>query len=163
MSATHLVIISDRTALSWVLHEQRMAFPAGRSRAARAIGEEDELLLYSTRGCFRNPTRDVGRILGHATVASPVRVLDEPVSFGERTFTEGCTLRIHGLTPIHEGVSLRDHVDRLTVFPHPETWSVRMRRASLPLPPADADLLHDELRPLLQPYVETVNGYRWPR
>ncbi|MFD3494908.1 hypothetical protein ACFWWB_30810 [Streptomyces sp. NPDC058690] len=103
-------------------------------------------------------TRDL-----HALAALVVRVLDEPVSFGERAFSEGATLRIHGLTPLHEGVSLRDHVDRLTVFPDPATLSVRIRRASLLLPPANAALLHDELRPLLQPYVKTVNGYRWPR
>ncbi|MFI1068539.1 hypothetical protein [Streptomyces puniciscabiei] len=163
MAMTHLVIISDRTALSWVLTEQRMAFPAGRARAAHAIGEGDEVLLYSTRGCFRNPTRDLGRVLGQATVSSPVRTLAEPVVFGERSFTEGCELTIHGLAPFREGVVLRDHVERLSVFPDPKSWSIRMRRASLPLPEADADLLRKELRPLLKPYAETVEAYRWPR
>lgn len=45
----------------------------------------------------------------------------------------------------------------------PKSWSVRMRRASLPLPAADADLLGDELRPLLKPYRDAVDTYRWPR
>lgn len=160
---THLIIISDRTALSWVLTEQRMAFPAGRARAAHAMNEGDEVLLYSTRGCFGNPTRDVGRILGHATLSSAVRPLSEPVVFGERSFTEGCALTIHGLASFKDGVCLRDHVHRLSVFPDPASWSVRMRRASLPLPAADADLLREELRPLLKPYNETVDAYRWPR
>jgi hypothetical protein len=163
MATTHLVIISDRTALSWVLTEQRMAFPPGRARAAHAIEKDDEVLLYSTRGCFGNPTRHLGRILGLATVSSPVRTLTAPIIFGERTFTEGCTLTIHGLAPFQEGVALRDHVDRLTVFPESKYWSVRMRRASLPLPTADADLLRNELRPLLKPYEDAVETYRWPR
>ncbi|MFI0815374.1 hypothetical protein ACH4TX_03320 [Streptomyces sp. NPDC021098] len=163
MPTTHLVIISDRTALSWVLTEQRMAFPPGRARAAQAIAEGDEVLLYSTRGCFGNPTRDLGRIIGHATVSSPVRSLADPVVFGDRSFTEGCELSIHGLAPFREGVVLRDHVDRLSVFPEPKHWSVRMRRASLSLPAADADVLRDELRPLLKPHADVVEAYRWPR
>lgn len=120
MATTHLVIISDRTALSWVLSEQRMAFPAGRARAAHAIDEGDEVLLYSTRGCFGSPTRDLGRILGHATVSSPVRTLAEPVVFGERTFTEGCGLTIHGLAPFREGVPLRGPRARARRLPGPE-------------------------------------------
>ncbi|MGW1809157.1 hypothetical protein [Streptomyces sp. NPDC002078] len=163
MTTTHLVIISDRTALSWVLTDQRMAFPPSRVRAAQAINAGDEVLLYSTRSCFRNPTRDLGRILGHATVFSRVHTLAEPVVFGERHFTEGCDLAIHGLAPFREGVALREHVHRLSVFPDPKSWSVRMRRPSLPLPEADADLLRSELRPLLKPYAETVEAYRWPR
>jgi hypothetical protein len=162
MPATHLVIISNREALSWVVTQQRMAFPAGRAKAAHAIAEGDEVMLYSTRGCFGNPTRDLGRILGHATVASPVRTLPEPVRFGERAFTEGCTLTVHGLTAFREGLVLRDHVHRLEVFPDPKSWSVRLRRASLPLPPADAEMLRDELGPLLKPYAEVVGDYRWP-
>lgn len=163
MADSHLIIISDRTALSWVLTKQRMAFPALRARAAHAINEGDEVLLYSTRGCFGNPTRDMGCVLGHATISSAVRLLPEPVIFGERSFTEGCVLTIHGLAPFREGLVLRDYVDRLNVFPDPASWSVRLRRASLPLPAADADLLREELRTLLKPYAETVDAYRWPR
>ncbi|WP_328976047.1 hypothetical protein [Streptomyces canus] len=161
MPPTHLVIISDRTALSWVLTEQRMAFPARRARAAHAIEPGDELLLYTTRGCFRRPTRDLGRVIGHATVSSPVRALSEPVVFGERRFTEGCEFTIHGLTPFRTGLALRDHVDQLAVFPNPKTWSVRMRRATLPLPSSDAELILSKLRPLLSPYEDAVSAYRW--
>ncbi|WP_225877085.1 hypothetical protein [Streptomyces resistomycificus] len=157
------MIISERTALSWVLSAQRMAFPPIRARAAQAINAGDEVLLYSTRGCFGRPERDLGRVFGHATVASSVHTLAEPVVFGERNFTEGCELTIHGLTPFREGVSLRDHVHQLTVFPDPKSWNIRMRRASLPLPEADAALLRNELHPLLKPYAETVEAYRWPR
>jgi hypothetical protein len=162
VSTTHLVILSDRTALSWVLTEQRMAFPAGRARSAQAIQQGDEVLLYTTRGCFGNPTRDLGRVIGYATVASPVRALDEPVRFGERAFTEGCEFAIDGLAPFRTGVVLRDLVPQLAVFPDPKSWSVRLRRASLPLPPEDAELILRELGPHLKPYEEAVPAYRWP-
>ncbi|RZB15668.1 hypothetical protein StrepF001_30215 [Streptomyces sp. F001] len=161
MPSTHLLIIGDRAALSWVVTEQRMAFPVGRSTAARALEEGDEVFLYTTRGCFRNPTRDLGRVIGRAVVASPVRVLDEPVVFGERTFTEGCRLEVSGLAGFREGLVLRDLVPRLSVFPDPATWSVRMRRASLTLPVADAGLVRAELEPSLLPYDEAAEGYRW--
>ncbi|MDT0468368.1 hypothetical protein [Streptomyces gibsoniae] len=161
MPSTHLLIIGDRAALSWVVTEQRMAFPAGRAKAARALGEGDETFLYTTRGCFRNPTRDLGRIVARATIASPVRVLDEPVVFNDRCFTEGCRLQVSGLAPFREGLVLRDLVPRLSVFPDPTTWSVRMRRASLTLPPGDADLVRTELEPQLRPYGEVRDGYRW--
>jgi hypothetical protein len=87
--------------------------------------------------------------------------LDDPVVFGDRSFTEGCRLHISGLTPFREGLVLRDLVPRLSVFPNPETWSVRMRRASLTLPPGDADVVRAELEPLLRPYDEAAHTYRW--
>ncbi|MDI9830570.1 hypothetical protein ACWEV9_08530 [Streptomyces albogriseolus] len=162
MPTTHLVIINDRAALSWVLSEQRMAFPAHRAHAVHAIKPGDEVLLYTTRGCFRSPTHDFGRVIGHATVSSPVRALDEPVVFRERHFTEGCEFTIHGLAPFRTGLVLRDHVHQLSVFPDPKTWSIRMRRATLPLSPNDTMLILTKLRPYLTPYADAVSAYRWP-
>ncbi|WP_127353898.1 hypothetical protein [Actinacidiphila soli] len=161
MTTTHLLILSDRAALSWVLTEQRMAFPARRSRQSRALTEGDEIMLYTTRGCFRNPTRDLGRVIALAEVSGPVRVLDEEVRLGGRRFPEGCPLQIRGLAPFREGLVLRDLVPSLTVFPDPATWSIWLRRSSLPLPAGDAELLRNALRPLLRPYAETVDQYRW--
>ncbi|MFI7020220.1 hypothetical protein [Streptomyces sp. NPDC050164] len=161
MSSAHLLIIGDRAALSWVVTEQRMAFPPGRAKAARTLEEGDEVFLYTTRGCFRNPTRDLGRVIARASVASPVWALEEPVVFGDRSFTEGCRLEVSGLAPFREGLVLRDRVPRLSVFPDPATWSVRMRRASLALPPADANLVRAELESLLRPYDESAGAYRW--
>ncbi|WP_406443027.1 hypothetical protein OHB00_42145 [Streptomyces sp. NBC_00631] len=47
--------------------------------------EGEEVFLYTTCGCFRNPTRDLGRVIDWATIASAVHVLDEPVVFDERS------------------------------------------------------------------------------
>ncbi|MFB7761519.1 hypothetical protein [Streptomyces xiamenensis] len=160
MSETHLMIISNRDALSWVVTEQRMAFPAGRSRLARSVREGDEVLLYTTRGCFGNPTRDRGRLMGRATVSSPVHVLPEPLHLGERVFPEECSLDIHALADWRRGIVLSDLVPRLEVFPDPSAWSVRMRRAVLTLPITDAKLLRTTVAPLLRPYSEAVDVYR---
>ncbi|MGA4851328.1 hypothetical protein ACOBQB_35675 [Streptomyces sp. G5(2025)] len=155
--ATHLIIIGDREPLAWVLENQRMAFPAGRTTGLPQKG--DEVLLYTTRGCYRNPGRDRGRIMGLATVTSEVAALPAPVSFGGRDFTAGCTLRVHGLAPRHQGVILAELVAQLQVFPDPKTWSVRMRRASLGLPESDADLLRRELQPTLRPCGAVLGQY----
>lgn len=160
MPSSHLVIIGDRDALSWVLTAQQMAFPAGRAKLAATVQEGDEVFVYTTRGCFGNPTRDLGRIVACGAVTSPVRTLAEPVRFGERAFTEGFRLRIDGLTPFREGLVLRDLVPRLQVFPDPATWSVRLRRPALALPPSYAELVRRGIEPLLRPYEETVGDYR---
>ncbi|WP_234384674.1 hypothetical protein [Streptomyces sp. MMG1121] len=85
--------------------------------------------------------------------------LPDPVPFGDRDFPSGCTLKVHGLAPRHEGVVLADLVPHLQVFPKLESWSARMRRASLRLPEPDADLLRQELQPILRPRRSVLGQY----
>ncbi|MCQ9184710.1 hypothetical protein KMT30_37880 [Streptomyces sp. IBSBF 2953] len=160
MASTHLVILGERSALRWVLTEQRMAFPAGRVRQARALHEGDEVMLYTTRGCFRNPARDVGRVIGHGVVATPVSVLTDPVRFGEREFTTGCDIQIQGLALYRDGLNLRELVHALDVFPNPRSWAAKLRRTALALPAQDAELLRRKLKPYLKPYAEAIAGYK---
>ncbi|MET8531511.1 hypothetical protein ABZV67_05990 [Streptomyces sp. NPDC005065] len=51
--------------------------------------------------------------------------------------------------------------DSVPDIPLLATWGVHMRRALLTLPPADAELVRTELEPLLRPYGEMREGYRW--
>src|SRR5258708_10752130 len=90
--SSYLLIISDREALAWILSTQRMAFPPRRGRSVPELQPGDNLLLYTTRGCFRNPSRDRGRVIARATVNSAVSHLDVFVEFGGRTFPVGCSL-----------------------------------------------------------------------
>ncbi|MGY1545805.1 hypothetical protein [Streptomyces sp. MN6] len=159
MASTHLVILGERTALRWVLTEQRMAFPAGRAGQTRPVHEGDEVMLYTTRGCFRNPGRDEGRIIGLGVVTTPVSVLPAPMRFGEREFTTGCNIQIRGLAPFREGLGIREHVHALDVFPNPVSWPVRLRRTTLALPERDAQFLRNKLLPYLKPYEETIAEY----
>jgi hypothetical protein len=75
MSRCYLLVIGDATPLAWVLAEQRMAFPALRQSQAVAFKVGDELFIYATRGCFRNPVRNRGRVMGLALVRSDVHDL----------------------------------------------------------------------------------------
>ena len=156
---SYLLILSEREALAWVVREQRMAFPPGREQTARRLSIDDRLFLYTTRGCFHNPTKDRGRIAGMARVATSVMDLDEPVTLAGRSFSTGCEIEIEGLAPLRTGVEFAPLVERLEVFPDPASWSVRMRRPFLSLPVADAQLIERLLRPRLRPLAEVIPDY----
>ena len=66
--ATSLLVISDREPLAWMLRTSSFAIPVGRASSAPRVG--DSLLLYTTRGCYRNPTRDLGLVMGAAHVVA---------------------------------------------------------------------------------------------
>jgi hypothetical protein len=99
----YLLILGEREAISWVLREQRMAFPSTPRAEVAALAVDDRLLLYTTRGAWHNPTRDRGRIIGIATVTNAVRLLDEPIEISGRRFSSGCELSIDGLIPYPGG------------------------------------------------------------
>ena len=157
--SSYLLPIADREPLAWILAEQRAAFPAGREREARGLKRGDQLFLYSARGCFGNPTRDRGRIIGIAAVSARAVELEKPVRFGEREFPIGVKLRIGLLAPWRNGVELAPLVERLGAFPDPRSWSARMRRALVPLDSRDAALLERELRKVASRYPDELQSY----
>ena len=154
-----LLPIADRDPLAWILAEQRTAFPARRSQEAQRLRRGDRLFLYATRGCFHNPTRDRGRVIGAAGVSAAAAALDEPVRFGGREFPIGVELRIELLAPRHEGVELAPLVQRLDAFPEAHSRSARMRRALVPLGARDAALLERELAKVARRYPHDLESY----
>lgn len=160
MATAYLLPIADREPLAWIVREQRTAFAEHRAAEATRLAPGDRLFLYATRGCFRNPTRDRGRVIGEALVAAPARRLAEPVRFGEREYPHLVELEIRTLAPRRGGVELAPLVPSLKrSFPDPASWSVRLRRALVPLDPADAAFLEGRLRPCLLPYEEALGTY----
>lgn len=159
MPRHYLIVIGDAAALAWVLAEQRMAFPARRRSQAMALEVGDELLIYTTRHCFRSPARDHGRVMGLANVTTRVRNLAEPVVFGERRYTEGCALTIHGVAALRTGVEVAPLVTELHAFPDARKWNMRMRRALVPLDEHDASLLGHKLTALLEPVDHHLDAY----
>jgi hypothetical protein len=153
--ASYLLPISDRDALAWILHDERTALPAYRRGDASRLKTGDTLFLYTTRGCFHNPTRDRGRVIGVAIVADQPRDLDEPVRFSDREFTIGIDFRIEFLVPRDEGVELAPLVPSLSeTFPNEQAWSARLRRALVPLASRDAARIARELKRLKPSRVE---------
>jgi hypothetical protein len=150
-----LLVIGDREPLAWILTDERMAFSRSRSQ----LVEGDRLFLYATRGCFRRPTRDRGRVIGEARVAGSVTLLREPVVFGGKAFPFGCDLQITGLAARNAGPELRDMVSKLHRFPDPQTWSAQLRRVLVPLDAHDAAIMHSELAPLMKALPINRAGY----
>lgn len=162
--ASHLLVIGDREALGWVLTAEQMAFPSAARHEVAALDVGDELLLYTTRGAYKNPTRDRGRVIGTATVRSPVARLTEPVRFGDREFPVGCDLDLGPLAPWGEGVELHPLLPRLESFAGVgSVWSTRLRRPLLYLPEPDARLLRSELGPLVSSTTDFGAYTRWYR
>lgn len=159
MPSSHLLVISDRAALAWVLGQERMAFPGGRRGLVSRLEEGDELLLYTTRGCWHNPGRDRGRVIGRARALGSVEQLRRPVEVAGRSFPLGLRLELVTLAPLGSGVELSPLVERLAVFPIKHAWSGVMRRPLVELPAADAALLERLLRPLARPPHEVLSEY----
>jgi hypothetical protein len=151
------MLLATRKGLAYVMRERSMAFPPTR-RIRLDIG--DLMLLYTTRGVFGNASRDRGRVVGTAEIASPIVPFEQRRQLAGRVYTSGCDLRITGLAPLGQGPVLADMVQDLIVFqPNPHAWSARMRRSILPLPAQDADLILKQLQPLLRNPEETVGAY----
>jgi hypothetical protein len=158
--ASFLMPISAEDALRWIVTEQRTAFPAWRAGAARRLVPGDRLFLYTTRGCFRNPTRDRGRVVGVATITSPARPLSRPKKFGGREFPIGVSLTIDRLAGRLDGVELAPLVASLETFRlNPEAWSARMRQALVPVDDHDASRLEGCLRSIAPPYPAQLGSY----
>lgn len=163
MSGAHesyLLPIADREPLAWIVREQVTAFGEHRRREASALRPGDVLFLYTTRGCFRNPTRDRGRVIGRATVAAQPGDARQPPVFGEREYPIVVRLVIESLAPLRQGVELAPLVARLrSTFPDPKTWSVRMRRALVPVRAGDAAVIDRQLSRVARPYEKAVGSY----
>jgi hypothetical protein len=157
--ADYLLPIADREPLAWIVAEQRTAVGAHRRSEAEALEPGDRILLYTTRGCFRNPTRDRGRVIGVARVESLARELPDPVRFGEREYPVEVHLSIESLAPRGSGVELAPLVDRLESFPNRRAWSAYLRRALVPLAREDGKLLAKLIRGVARPYEESAASY----
>jgi hypothetical protein len=155
---SYLLPIADREPLIWILRERRTAFPIYRRREAERLARGDLLFLYATRGCFHNPTRDRGRVIGVASVKRPAHDLTEPVRFGEREFPIGVDLGFEALAPRGEGVELAPIVaDLPRTFSNPAAWSATLRRALVPFDGGEAQQIMEELggRPATRRVIET--------
>lgn len=157
--AAWLLVIGDREALGWVLSERRMAFQQHRRDQAQRLEEGDALLLYTTRGCFRNPGRDRGRVIAEARVVSPVAALAEPVEIAGRRFELGCGIAFDSLARKGAGVIVAEMVEELDAFPDPASWSARMRRPLVEMPSKDQELIRARLAPQLVPAGEALGEY----
>lgn len=154
-----MIIIGERDALAWILTTERMAFPDYRAREVADLKRGDELFLYTTRGCFHNPGRDRGRIIGAAKAASGVERLEPPLEVAGRRFGIGCQLTLTSLAPDGCGVELSPLVSQLDGFPNKTGWAPRLRRPLVPLSKRDAALLRRRLQQVADSPKLAVDEY----
>jgi hypothetical protein len=159
MTATYLCIIGDAQALAWVLVSGQMAFRSGRRSEIDALDVGDNLLIMTTRGCFRSRHRDRARVIGYAQITSRVKQAIEPIELIGRTFDRTCTLTVTHLAPVLTGVELAPLIDRLDAFPQKSAWSAYLRRPLLRLSHADAQLLRKELSAVAVSPDQVIDGY----
>jgi hypothetical protein len=154
------MLIGDQEPLEWILRNQRTAFTDRRAREGGALRPGDTLFLYTTRGCFRNPARDRGSVIGKAVVLAPARRSDPPPAFGARTYPWVVELRIESLAKRGLGVELAPLVPRLkSTFPDPATWSAQMRRALVALDEEGAAIVATKLDRSAAPFPDEVATY----
>lgn len=154
-----LAVIGDRRALGWVLTQGIVAFPEPRNRLP-AFEQGDSIYLYTTRGCFKNPTRDRSRIIGKAVAVTHLQVNEDPVRFGDRSFPLEVRVRIDSLAPLGDGINFADLVPQLTSFPKPERWSVYLRRSAFLVTAKDARQFDRLLAPFEGQHLENLSGYQ---
>jgi hypothetical protein len=152
-----LLVIGDREALAWILTAQQMAFAPSRYRTADSLMLGDRLALYTTRGCFKNPARDRGRIIGTASVAERVHDLESGKAFQGREFNRGCALLIDRLVPFRQGPELVHIVSRLNSFP--EAWGMHVRRTLVPLDHHDFEVIEGALKVMNTNFDENLHEY----
>ncbi len=154
---TSLLVISDREPLAWLLRTSSFAIPAARAESAPRPGTT--LLLYTTRGCHRNPGRDRGLVMGLAQATSDPRRLSEPVTFRGHEYVIGLDLDLQGVCRVREGVQLGPLQRQLDLLPSEGPWSYPLRRSAVPLSDPDATLIRERLVPLLRPVSEVLPAY----
>ncbi|WP_395111270.1 hypothetical protein [Actinomadura sp. SCN-SB] len=152
-----LLVLGDREGLLWVLRERRMAFAPQRTRIVDQLKANDRLVLYLTRGCFRNPSRDRGRVVGTAELTGSLSELKPPMEIGGRIFTRSCPISLDEITPWGKGPELATLAPRLETFP--ESWAIHIRRTLVPISNHDYEVLTRAIEPETVPLEEALPQY----
>lgn len=133
-----LFVLGNNEAKDWVVANKTMAF-RDHIRATRLV-KGDRFVLYTTRGCYNNPTRDRAQVIGTGTITSDLR--RDPVVVNGETFTQSVTLRFDA-----EPLGRADGVDFVSLVPElgfirkKKSWMAYVRKALVPLPDEDFERL----------------------
>lgn len=129
-----LFVLGDRDAKEWVIANKTMAF-RDHIRATGLVNG-DRFVLYTTRGCYNNPTRDHSQVIGTGTITSNLR--RDPVAINGETFTQSVTLKFD-TEPLDrgEGLDFVSLVPELGFIRKKKSWMAYVRKALVPLPDED--------------------------
>ena len=141
-----LIVLSERTAVEWVLQHERMAF-LGHVKTD-AIRPGTPIALYVTRGAFHSPTRDEAQIIAIGRVASDV--VTASVQIAGRSYEKSCSLILDARAPLREGLPFRPLVDRLEFISKKHAWAIYLRRTLVPISNDDFQVIRREFLAFLE-------------
>lgn len=136
-----MIVLGDRDAIAWVLSHQQMAVT---SRVAALPGVGDPVALYTTRGAFKNPTRDRAQVIGLGTVVQAPVVKD--ITIAGRTYAKSFGLRFDLLAELRQGLPFEPLVPKLGFIGNKTSWGGAVRRPVVRLPEADFTLIANRFR-----------------
>lgn len=119
-----LIIVSNRTALEWILDTRRMAF---RSHVnTDQLQKGDRFALYTSRGAYGNTSRDESQIIALGRLTSPVT--EASVRVGDEAFTKSCAISVERALPLRAGLPFRTLVGQLSIAKTARQWPASVRR-----------------------------------
>jgi hypothetical protein len=132
-----IFVIGERNALHWVLAEQRMAFREHVNTDRLKPG--DSIVVYATRGCWHNPTRDRGQVAAVGTIASPV--VPSSVDVSGEIMPYSCRLALEVVLPERHGVPFDTLVTRLPLTRSRTHWGPLLRHTIVKLSAMDIKVI----------------------
>ena len=121
-------VFAEIQALRWVVDSSTMAFPESAGSRIAAMAKGDQVVLYTTRGAFHNPTRDEARLVGIATVEEDPERRSPPLEIAGREFVYACRVSIDILLPERTGASVRELASDLDLVAKPASWGAYFRQ-----------------------------------
>ena len=94
-------VIGEAAGLRWVVENETMAFADHAAGRIRPMAAGDTAVLYVTRGAHHNPTRDVARLAGIATVVGHLAREPKPIEIA----VQGMNVCAIPNAPVHAGIS----------------------------------------------------------
>lgn len=130
-------MFGEATALQSVIDNETMAFAEHATGRIRPMSAGDTAVLYVTRGAHHNPTRDVARLAGVATVLDAPESPEVPVELGGRTFPWTCPIRIDAFHGLRDGPPVTDLIHQLELVRKPAVWGAYFRQSPIRVSEAD--------------------------
>lgn len=158
-TGSHLVVLADANAVTWVLENQLMAVTASRSRQAANVQIGGDLFLYYTSKAYYDVGIRQGGVFGLATVGSALAELSSPLSLADRTLTHGFSITVQGLVTPGRAVDLGALAPRLKLFVRGR-WGPQLQKPLVSLPAEDGAVLRSLLSAAIAREKASVEMYR---
>jgi hypothetical protein len=145
-----LIVLGEKTALEWVLQNQRMAFRAHVPTTELRVGAP--IALYVTRGAFHSPVRDESHIAALGKITSEVR--SEPVEVAGELYQSWCSLSLEVSSPLRRGLPFRPLVDQLEFIRKKQGWSMYLKRTLVQISDRDFSII----KQAFMRYIDDIEG-----